>query len=811
MTNLPDKSQSNEYTTADSDARLRALVRASSDIVYSMSADWKVMLILDGRGILSDTDDPLLDWMAKYIPDDEEQKKVQAAIDDAITEKKTFELEHRVLQADGSWGWTLSRAVPILDDDENIIEWFGTAADVTERKRVEQALLEARERSDKEKRVYEAIASGTPDLIYVFDLNYRFTYVNKALLEMWGKTWDTAIGRNLLENGYEPWHAEMHEREIDLIKSTKRQLRGEVGFPHATLGVRTYDYILTPVFDEKGEVEAVAGITRDVTERKLLEQSLEQTAKELQMTNNQMFTINEELAATNEELAASNEELMATNEELAMVNQQLIIARQKVEEAEVALRLAISAANFGTWFIHSGTREFITDARLKTMFGYYPDETLSIEQALAQVTDEYRSVVAAKLENAIYNNGDYDVTYPVIGLHDNQLRWLRAIGNLKADPSGAFSAFTGVVMDITEQHQAAAEIKRAEENLRMAIDAAGLGTYYINAKDRIFVTSAKLKEFFGFLPHEDVPYEAAMNQIHPDYRQAAADLVESAFTKGTRFDMEYPIIGHHDGKIRWVRGIGEMQQREGKDFFTGVLHEITEKKQDEIRKNDFIGMVSHELKTPLTSMKGYIQMLIMKLKQQEDPFVIGALEKANAQASKMTGMINGFLNISRLESGKIHIDLKQFDLAMLIKEAQEEAEATISSHTIIFEPVETTFVSADRDKIGQVIHNLISNAVKYSVAGSVINVACIRDHNLATFSVKDRGMGIKPEDLSKIFDRYYRVEGSHMYSISGFGIGLYICSEIIHRHHGRIWAESEFEKGSTFSFSLPLSKEVKAE
>lgn len=811
MTNLPDKSQSNEYTTADSDARLRALVRASSDIVYSMSADWKVMLILDGRGILSDTDDPLLDWMAKYIPDDEEQKKVQAAIDDAITEKKTFELEHRVLQADGSWGWTLSRAVPILDDDGKIIEWFGTAADVTERKRVEQALLEARERSDKEKRVYEAIASGTPDLIYVFDLNYRFTYVNKALLEMWGKTWDTAIGRNLLENGYEPWHAEMHEREIDLIKSTKRQLRGEVGFPHATLGVRTYDYILTPVFDEKGEVEAVAGITRDVTERKLLEQSLEQTAKELQMTNNQMFTINEELAATNEELAASNEELMATNEELAMVNQQLIIARQKVEEAEVALRLAISAANFGTWFIHSGTREFITDARLKTMFGYYPDETLSIEQALAQVTDEYRSVVAAKLENAIYNNGDYDVTYPVIGLHDNQLRWLRAIGNLKADPSGAFSAFTGVVMDITEQHQAAAEIKRAEENLRMAIDAAGLGTYYINAKDRIFVTSAKLKEFFGFLPHEDVPYEAAMNQIHPDYRQAAADLVESAFTKGTRFDMEYPIIGHHDGKIRWVRGIGEMQQREGKDFFTGVLHEITEKKQDEIRKNDFIGMVSHELKTPLTSMKGYIQMLIMKLKQQEDPFVIGALEKANAQASKMTGMINGFLNISRLESGKIHIDLKQFDLAMLIKEAQEEAEATISSHTIIFEPVETTFVSADRDKIGQVIHNLISNAVKYSVAGSVINVACIRDHNLATFSVKDRGMGIKPEDLSKIFDRYYRVEGSHMYSISGFGIGLYICSEIIHRHHGRIWAESEFEKGSTFSFSLPLSKEVKAE
>lgn len=817
MTSLPNKSQSNEHSVAASEARLRALVTASSDIIYSMSADWRVMQKLDGRGFLSDTDQPITDWQSKYIPD-EEREKVQAAIEDAIRVKKIFEFEHQVLQADGNWGWTFSRAVPILDDHGNIIEWFGTATDITPRKRVEQALQEAREQSEKQKRVYEAITSGTPDLVYVFDLSYCFTYANNALLEMWGKTWDNAIGRNLLDNGYEPWHAEMHEREIDLIRVTKQQIRGEVGFPHATLGMRIYDYILTPVFDEKGEVEAVAGITRDVTDRKQLEQSLSRSAAQLQAINDQMTTTNEELAATNEELAAtneelaaSNEELTATNEELALVNQQLIVAHHKIEEGEVALRLAINAANFGTWFIHSGTREFVTDARLKQMFGYYPEEDLSIEQALAQITDEYRSFVATKLENAIYNNGDYDLTYPVVGFHDHQLRWLRAIGNLKADPSGAFSAFTGVVMDITEQYQAANEIKRAEENLRMAIDAAGLGTYYINANDRIFVTSPKLKEFFGFLPHEDVPYEAAINQIHPDYRQAAADLVESAFTKGSRFDMEYPIIGHHDGKMRWVRGIGEMQHKEGKDYFTGVLHEITEKKQDEIRKNDFIGMVSHELKTPLTSMKGYIQMLVMKLKKQEDHFVISVLEKANAQASKMTGMINGFLNISRLESGKIHIDLKTFDLALLVREAQEEVEATISSHTLTFEAAETTFISADRDKIGQVIHNLISNAVKYSPTGSMINVACISDNDKTTISVKDHGMGIKPDDIDKIFDRYYRVEGSHMYSISGFGIGLYICSEIIHRHHGKIWVESEFGKGSTFSFSLPLAQERKPE
>lgn len=797
MTDYANKPTSNEHTVAASEARFRALVTAISDVIYSMSPDWRVMQKLDGRGFLKDVNEPTVDWKTQNVHP-EDMSKVNAAIDEAIKEKKIFQLEHRVLRADGTPGWTFSRAVPILDEHGVIIEWFGTASDITERKTAEEALRESRAQSDQQKRVYETITSGTPDLMYVFDLDYRFTYANSALLSMWGKTWDTAIGKGLLENGYEPWHAEMHEREIDQVKASKQPIRGEVSFPHATLGVRIYDYILTPVLNEQGEVEAVAGTTRDVTERKQWEESLAKAAEELQ-------AINEEMLATNEEQAASNEELVATNEELALVNQELVIAQQKIEEGQVAFRLAVNAANFGTWFIHSVTREFITDARLKELFGYYPEEPLSIEQALAQIPEEYRGFVSEKLENAIYNNGDYDVTYPVMGLHDNRLRWLRAIGNLKVDPSGAFSAFTGVVMDITEQYLAAAEIKRAEENLRMAIDAAGLGTFHINATDRIFVSSSKLKEFFGFLPDEEVPYDAAINQIHPDYRQEVADLVESAFNKGTRFDMEYPIIGHRDGRIRWVRGIGEMQHSEGRDYFTGVLHEITEKKQDEIRKNDFIGMVSHELKTPLTSMKGYIQVLLGRLAKLEDDFIMSALEKANAQVTKMTGMINGFLNISRLESGKIHIDRQHFDLALLIKESEDESLATIVSHKVIFEPVKTTFVSADRDKIGQVIHNLISNAVKYSPLGSTIHVVCLTADNAVNISVKDHGMGIKPDDISKIFDRYYRVEGGHMYSISGFGIGLYLCAEIIHRHQGEIWAESEFGKGSTFSFSLPLS------
>lgn len=783
MSDFSDKYTSEKQRMAKTEARLQALIEATSDVVYSLSPDWSEMRELDGRGFLKDADAPSTNWRTDNVyPDDVDL--VNATIEECIREKKIFQLEHRVVRADGRPGWTFSKAIPILDEQGNIVEWFGTAKDITQRKEAEEELLEARAKSDQQKRLYETIASSTPDLLYVFDLDYHFTYANQALLDMWGRTWEESIGKGLLEIGYEPWHAEMHEREIDEIIKTKLPVRGDVSFPHATLGTRVYDYIFTPVINEYGEVEAIAGATRDVTERKKWEESLK---------------------GLNKELAAANRELAATLEEVAKVNDELIKANEKIEEGQIAFRLAVEAANFGTWFVHSETREFITDARSKELFGYSEDEPLSLEHSLAQIPDEYRPYVTEKLENAIYNNGDYDVTYPVIGFRDQRLRWLRAIGNLKEDSSGTFSAFTGVVMDITDQHLASADIRRAEENLRMAVDAAGLGTFQIGVEGRVFTYSTKLKEFFGFYPDEFMSYEASVGQVHPDFRELLMANVEKAFSENARFDMEYPIIGYHDEKIRWVRAIGEIQQKEGKQYFTGVIHEITEKKLDEIRKNDFIGIVSHELKTPLTSIKTYIQLMQARCSRAEDDVLSKILEKADLQINKMTTMINGFLDISRLESGKIHINRQRFDLSDLLKAAEEETKATVDSHITVFTPVNSVQVNADRDKIEQVVNNLISNAVKYAPAGSTIRISCTSDDTFAYVSVRDQGKGIRPEDIAHIFDRYYRVEGEEMQSISGFGIGLYLCSEIISHHHGSISVKSEIGAGSDFVFSLPLN------
>nr|WP_241471326.1 ATP-binding protein [Natrinema salifodinae] len=149
--------------------------------------------------------------------------------------------------------------------------------DRAEREEAEAEMTRVPAESEQERRLYETLISSTPDLVYAFDLDYRFIFANDALLEMWGQTFEESIGKTLRENGYKEWHAEMHKREIDRVVETKEPVRGEVAFHHAELGRRIYDYIFAPVLNDEGEVEAIAGTTRDITERKEAEEALQES------------------------------------------------------------------------------------------------------------------------------------------------------------------------------------------------------------------------------------------------------------------------------------------------------------------------------------------------------------------------------------------------------------------------------------------------------------------------------------------------------------------------------------------------------
>ncbi|MCP9750552.1 PAS domain-containing protein [Ferruginibacter sp. HRS2-29] len=372
------------------------------------------------------------------------------------------------------------------------------------------------------------------------------------------------------------------------------------------------------------------------------------------------------------------------------------------------------------------------------------------------------------------------------------------------EEEGRIDSILQVLTEVTEQVNARKEIADINTRLNIAIDAGSLGSTEVDLASGTMQCNEQFKKYYGRSKDEIFNYPDLFDAMLPEYRDKIKKLVAIAIENKSIYQSEYE-VAWPDSSRHWIKAYGKARyDSSGKAVkMVGLVSDITEAKKDEQRKNDFIGMVSHELKTPLTSLTAYVQMLQEKFRNGNDDFTMNSLDMANKQVKKMTTMINGFLNISRLESGKIHIDSSRFDMALLLKEVQQETVIAVTTHTVIFAPVEETFVIGDREKIGQVIHNFISNAAKYSPLGTTIHVACISTGNSAQVSVADEGMGIRPEDQQKLFERYYRVKDQPV-SIAGFGIGLYVCAEIIQRHEGKIWVESEPGEGSTFYFTLPL-------
>lgn len=349
------------------------------------------------------------------------------------------------------------------------------------------------------------------------------------------------------------------------------------------------------------------------------------------------------------------------------------------------------------------------------------------------------------------------------------------------------------------------KLSDSEAKLLQAIETGKMGTWSIEPETQKLSMSGFVRELLGLDMDQEINKDEVLKAINEDYHELITSAMDSALKSHLPSDTEYLINNIKTGEEKWIRATGRvfLDAMGNVTEYSGMFMDITERKLDELRKNDFIGMVSHELKTPLTAINGFVQVLQRKARLDADEYASKALEKTQIQIKKMTAMINGFLNVSRLESGKLMIDKTAFRLDELLQETVDETFISPSTHAIVMALSCEVIVNADRDKIGNVISNLLSNAHKYSSNGSSIEINCeVKDQEVIV-SVKDQGIGISKDDAKKLFDRYYRVQSNH--TISGFGIGLYLSAEIIHRHDGKIWVKSEGQVGSTFYFSLPLN------
>lgn len=240
-----------------------------------------------------------------------------------------------------------------------------------------------------------------------------------------------------------------------------------------------------------------------------------------------------------------------------------------------------------------------------------------------------------------------------------------------------------------------------------------------------------------------------------------------------------------------------------------IQSDLVIRKKLEQQKDEFIGMVSHELKTPITSLKAYTQILQSRFVKMGDEKSATLLMKMDAQLHKLNTLIADLLDVNKMDTGKLQLQAGWFDFNELVSEIVEQMQFTTEKQTIQKELSKTITVYADRDRIGQVLVNLISNAVKYAPLASEIIVKTTSDTKQVTVSVQDFGMGIAKENQERLFERFFRVEGEKQNTYPGMGLGLYISKEIITRQGGRIWADSTLGKGSTFSFSLPIEQRRK--
>ena len=292
--------------------------------------------------------------------------------------------------------------------------------------------------------------------------------------------------------------------------------------------------------------------------------------------------------------------------------------------------------------------------------------------------------------------------------------------------------------------------------------------------------------------------------LHPDDLPVTIEKYNYALANGQIFEVENR-YRNGDGIYRWHlnRAIPLKNDAGEIVLWVGTATDIEDQKKEMERKDEFIGIASHELKTPLTSLKGYLQLVASYQKEELPDAVKSYINKANIAINKLQHLVNDLLDVSKIQAGRLEYKLDQIDLADLIYSCVENAAHIYPEILFENDACKTYKVNGNPERLEQVLMNLVNNAVKYSPNSKKVIIKSVRLGNSVRVSVTDFGIGLSNEQIERIFERFYRVEDKK-FMASGLGMGLYISTEIINAHDGKIGVESEPGKGATFYFDLPL-------
>ncbi|SDL71735.1 PAS domain S-box-containing protein [Salinimicrobium catena] len=696
-------------------------------------------------------------WVEAVHPED--KLEAESRFVQAIKERTSYENFYRLRTAVDEYRWMFNQGSPKWDREGNFCGMVGAVVDVHEEVTKGQLVRE------NEHRTRSIVEEATVATAIYTGLEMKIELANEAMINLWGKD-RSVIGKTLRESLPElegqPFFQLLHdvytsgktyygkEDRVDLMIDGEMQ----TGY---------FNFTYKPLRNEQGEIYGILNMAMDVTEQRLARKKIEESERRYQ------------------EIIHSSPALIATFEGPDNI---IKIANDAILEAWGKGKDVIGKPFFAVLpeLVEQGFEDIIAHV-------YESGEPFSVHEMPVDL------VRYGKKETLYYNF----VYYP------------------QRDINGKITGIVDIATEVTPQAILNQKIKESESHFRQMADLMPEKVINTDVEGRVLFFNQHWLGYTG-LSSEELTEKGWTSTIHPEDIAAYQEQWERALKSGENLDMEIR-LKDKEGEYKWHLSRAEaIKDKTGAiKMWISTNTDIHRLKEEEKRKEDFLKVVSHELKTPVTSIKGYIQLLLAMLKSAQDKKVSAlplqpSLERIDHQVGRLTRLISEMLDISRIEENKLEMQKEIFSINELVTETVQDIKYTNTQHKIEVTHYSHCLVNADKDRIGQVLINLVTNAIKYSPESQDVEITIQeKPAGKVRVSIIDHGIGIDKENHVKIFKRFFRISEEDEDTYSGFGIGLYLTNEIIERHGGVVEVISEKGKGSEFSFILDTATQKDTE
>ncbi len=562
-----------------------------------------------------------------------------------------------------------------------------------------------------------------------------------------------------------------------------------------------FDYEYRAIFNEQGEVYCILHTASDVTERVLGMQAMDLAKRQEKALFNEQ-ALNEELHAINEELSETQEQLHNINLEL----EERVLNRTRLlsdREARLLYMLRDAPLPIAVFF----SRDQVIESANNKMLEAWGKTADIIGKPLKEALPELKGQAFLTVLDEVYTSGE-----PYFGIEEKALVsrnglmeevYANYVYQPLKDEDGRTTSIMLIASMVTEQVKARKLTEANEQQWRFMLNAIPQQVWTAKPNGELDYVNQVVCTDFGE-DTDEIVGQGWQKYIHPDDLPKALALWQDSLSTGKAYVVEFRLL-FADGLYHWhlARALPFMEEEEIKQW-VGTNTNIEAQKEKEQKKDEFISIASHELKTPLTSIKAFNQLMgRAKEKDKLDTYI----HKSAEHIAKLEKLIYDLLDVTKINAGKMSYAMQPFDFTAMVKESIENVQHSTQTHEILLTHAEPIIYNGDHFRLEQVVNNFLTNAIKYSPQANKIEVSCSITNANIVVSVKDFGIGIETASLDKLFDRYYRVDNTAM-RFEGLGLGLFISSEILKRHRGSFWIESELGQGSTFYFRLPLTDET---